>query len=279
MMEKTNKYVSLGRRMLLLILAAAAVWCAVCIFAPNRNVKDQNRAEKDIIEEILITYSRNQELTAQRMEALLKELEAADEDKASRWREILDCWQAATNEMPLHFGSLPSGLNDSSTLCLIVLGFQLNPDGSMKEELVGRLETALESAKKYPQAYLLCTGGGTASAAPEATEADVMAQWLIAHGIEEDRVIIENRSLTTSQNAILSYKILSQDYPEITEAAIISSDYHIPWGQILFETQFILGDHPITVVSNAAYRTGKVLNAAALLRYQLSGIREIAAIS
>lgn len=278
-MEKTNKYVSPGRRMLLLVLAAAAVWCAVCIFAPYRDVKDQNRDEKDIIEEILITYSRNQELPAQRMETLLKELEAADEDKARRWREILDCWQADTNDMPLHFGSLPSGLNDSSTLCLIVLGFQLNPDGSMKEELVGRLETALESAKKYPQALLLCTGGGTASAAPEATEANVMAQWLIAHGIEEDRVIVENRSLTTSQNAILSYKILSQDYPEITEAAIISSDYHIPWGQMLFETQFILGDHPITVVSNAAYRTGKVLNAATLLRYQLSGIREIAAIS
>ena len=280
MMEKTNKHISRWLRMFLLVLAAAAIcYCAVRIFAFKDEVKSKGRDEKAIIKDILSAYCGNQDSSAKQMEKLLKELEKTDEDEARRWQEILDCWKKATNDMPLHFGSLPSGLNDSSALCLIVLGFQLNPDGSMKEELVGRLETALKSAQEYPQAYILCTGGGTASAAPEATEADVMAQWLIAHGIEQERMIVENRSLTTSQNAIFSYRILSQDYPDITQAAIISSDYHIPWGQILFEAQFILGDHPITVVSNAAYRTGSELSTAALLRYQLSGIREIAGIS
>lgn len=278
-MKKADKRISLGLRIIFPVLAAAAVWYAICFFTPNEEVEYPSRDEKDIIHDILYSYCRNQDTSAKRIAELLEELEKADKDTACRWQEILDCWQGATNDMPLHFGSLPSGLNDSSALCLIVLGFQLNPDGSMQEELVGRLETALKSAKKYPQAYILCTGGGTASAAPEATEADVMAQWLIEHGIAEERIIVENRSFTTSQNAIFSYQILTRDYPEITDAAIISSDYHIPWGMVLFQAQFLLGDHPITVVSNAAYRTGRELSASTLLRYQLSGIKEIAGIS
>lgn len=279
MMKKSDNRISLGLRIILPVLAAAAVWYAICFFTPNKEVNDQSRDEKDIIQDILSSYCWNRDSSAKRTEELLKELENADKDQARRWKRILDCWQQSSNEMPLYDGTLPEGLDDSSALCLIVLGFQLNPDGSIQEELVGRLETALESAKKYPNAYVLCTGGGTASAAPGITEADVMAQWLMKHGIAEERIIVENRSLTTSQNAIFSCQILRKDYPEITQAAIISSDYHIPWGKVLFEAQFLLEDHPITVVSNAAFQTGKKISDSALLRYQLNGIREIAGIS
>ena len=277
-MKKSDNRISLGLRIILPVLAAAAVWYAICFFTPNKKVNDQSRDEKDIIRDILYSYCWNRDSSAKRTEELLKELENADKDQARRWKRILDCWQQSSNEMPLYDGTLPEGLDDSSALCLIVLGFQLNSDGSMQEELVGRLETALKSAEKYPNAYVLCTGGGTASAAPGITEADTMAQWLMEHGIAEERIIVENRSLTTSQNAIFSCQILREDYPQISQAAIISSDYHIPWGKVLFEAQFLLEDHPITVVSNAAFQTGKQISASTLLRYQLSGIREIAGI-
>lgn len=277
-MKKSDNRISLGLRIILPVLAAAAVWYAICFFTPNKKVNDHSRDEKDIIRDILYSYCWNRDSSAKRTEELLKELENADKDQARRWKRILDCWQQSSNEMPLYDGTLPEGLDDSSALCLIVLGFQLNSDGSMQEELVGRLETALKSAEKYPNAYVLCTGGGTASAAPGITEADTMAQWLMEHGIAEERIIVENRSLTTSQNAIFSCQILREDYPQISQAAIISSDYHIPWGKVLFEAQFLLEDHPITVVSNAAFQTGKQISASTLLRYQLSGIREIAGI-
>ena len=277
-MKKSDNRISLGLRIILPVLAAAAVWYAICFFTPNKKVNDQSRDEKNIIRDILYSYCWNRDSSAKRTEELLKELENADKDQARRWKRILDCWQQSSNEMPLYDGTLPEGLDDSSALCLIVLGFQLNSDGSMQEELVGRLETALKSAEKYPNAYVLCTGGGTASAAPGITEADTMAQWLMEHGIAEERIIVENRSLTTSQNAIFSCQILREDYPQISQAAIISSDYHIPWGKVLFEAQFLLEDHPITVVSNAAFQTGKQISASTLLRYQLSGIREIAGI-
>lgn len=146
----------------------------------------------------------------------------------------------------------------------------------MEEELLGRLKTALNCAQKYPNCRILCTGGGTASQNPEMTEADAMAQWLIAHGIGSERIIVENQSLTTTQNAIFSHRMLMEEYPEITRTAIISSDYHIPWASILIKTQFILNGGSLEVISNAAYPTKHRINAASLMRYQMNGILEIA---
>ena len=92
------------------------------------------------------------------------------------------------------------------------------------------------------------------------TEADAMAGWLEEQGIQSDRIIVENKSLTTAQNAIYSFDILSEKYPEVSQIALVSSDYHIPWAVILFETRFILGESPLRVVSNAVYPTEQIIN-------------------
>ena len=39
----------------------------------------------------------------------------------------------------------------------------------MKDELVNRLTVALRCAEKYPRAYIVCTGGGTAEKNENAT--------------------------------------------------------------------------------------------------------------
>ena len=85
-----------------------------------------------------------------------------------------------------------------------------------------------------------------------------MAEWLIEHGVDSDRVIVEDRSQTTAQNAMFTLRILSRDYPEVDQIAIVSSDYHIATGEILFEAQSVImardvDDLPYEVVSNAAY--------------------------
>ena len=183
-------------------------------------------------------------------------------------------WAESGSDMAISSGVLPAGLDGTEALCIIVLGYQLNPDGSMKEELLGRLRTAKASALEYPNAYILCTGGGTASSA-STTEAQAMAQWLIQNGVEETRVLTESRSLTTAENAIYCGHLLQQ-YPGITQAALISSDYHLPWASILFQAQFILDGASVSLVSNAAYPTSTRLYGASLLHYQANGILEIA---
>ena len=229
------------------------------------------RTETEIIQELVQGYV----LVPTVNEKLLAELGRVNRDSADKWREIMERWAESDSAMPVNIGVLPDGLADSNQLCIIVLGFQLNPDGSMQQELIGRLECARKSAEKYPKSYILCTGGGTAAAA-ETTEAEAMAAWLEEKGIAKERLLIENRSLTTAENAAYCDALLSGQYPQVTQVAIVSSDYHLPWAKILFETQFILNDHSIKAVSNAGCRTATTLSGFSLRRYQANGILDIA---
>lgn len=253
---------------LAVILLLGAAWWGI---QAQQKQSGSPRTETEIMHELVQDYV----LIPTVNEKLLAELEQVNRDSADKWREIMERWEKSDSGMPVNMGVLPDGLENSKKLCIIVLGFQLNPDGSMQEELIGRLECAKQSAEKYPQAYVLCTGGGTAASA-ETTEAEAMAAWLEENGIAKERILIENHSLTTVENAVYCDALLTSQYPQVTQAAIISSDYHLPWAEILFETQFILDGGSIEVVSNAGYRTATTLSGFSLRRYQASGILDIA---
>ena len=86
-----------------------------------------------------------------------------------------------------------------------------------------------------------------------------MAEWLIENGIAERRVIVEDRSLTTAHNAVYTFDILAERYPQVKQLAIVSSDYHIATGTLLFEAESVLraekaGGEMVHVVSNAAWK-------------------------
>ena len=86
-----------------------------------------------------------------------------------------------------------------------------------------------------------------------------MAAWLIENGIAAERVIVEDKSLTTAQNAIYTFDILAERYPQVRELVIVSSDYHIATGTLLFGAEAILrasgaGEETVNVVSNAAWK-------------------------
>lgn len=218
----------------------------------------EDRTAQDIIEELAVYYgtygSEAEDLAA----GLLEELCAADPAAGEKWTDIMALWETANTDLEIHENILPDGLPETDELCLVVLGFQLNPDGSMKDELIERLKVALACAEKYPNAFVVCTGGGTAAENDSATEAGEMGKWLTENGVDAQRVIVEDRSLTTAQNAIYTFRILQEKYPQVKQLAIISSDYHIATGTLLFGAEAILlaeqaGEETIRVVSNAAY--------------------------
>ncbi len=160
---------------------------------------------------------------------------------------------------PLNDGVLPDGLPDTDELCLVALGFQLEPDGTMRDELIERLKVVLNSARKYPHAYIVCTGGGTAAENESASEAGEMAKWLAEHGVDKKRIIVEDNSITTAQNALFTYDILVSLYPSVKKLAIVSSDYHIATGELLFKAESVIrantpGNERFEVVSNAAWK-------------------------
>ena len=81
-----------------------------------------------------------------------------------------------------------------------------------------------------------------------------MAEWLESQGVNPSRIIVEDHSLTTAQNAIYTFDILNEQYPQVRQIAIISSDYHIATGTLLFGAEAILRSSDIEVVSNAAWQ-------------------------
>ena len=206
---------------------------------------------QSIIEEIVTFYGQYGDEAEGQINALLADLQAVDPKAHAQWAAIMDLWKEAP---AVHEGILPDGLPETDELCLVALGFQLNPDGTMREELIERLKVVLASSQKYPNALIVCTGGGTAADNPDATEAGMMARWLIDNGIDADRVIVEDHSLTTAQNAIYTFDILEKQYPQVKQLAILSSDYHIATGTLLFGAEAILRGSDIRVVSNAAYK-------------------------
>ncbi|MBV1839235.1 YdcF family protein [Photobacterium ganghwense] len=113
---------------------------------------------------------------------------------------------------------------------IVTLGYALNPDGSMHQILIERLETTLAMAKANPDTLIVLTGGVPKN---HKTEGKLMADWLIAKGVSKDRLIEENYATSTVDNALFSSYALARH--GIKHATIISSASHVRRGQALFE--------------------------------------------
>ena len=81
-----------------------------------------------------------------------------------------------------------------------------------------------------------------------------MAEWLRDHGTDPSRIYVEDKSITTAQNAIFTFDILEEHCPQVAQIAIVSSDYHIATGTLLFGAEAILRDSPVCIAGNAAWQ-------------------------
>lgn len=232
----------------------AVMLAALLIFGSAVTVQAE---ENDLVRQLLgycLHYGSRAETDVL---ALLDKMEPQQE---KLWREILDGWKWACEEMTVNPGILPDGLPEDDSLCILVMGFGLNKDGSMKPELLGRLETALACARKYPNAYVACTGGETSSFRG-ISEAGRMRDWLAANGVADDRIITEKSSLSTTENVQNTYPILREEYPGIASVAIVTSDYHIQRSCMMFQAMASLasardGSATIQLVGNAVWKSG-----------------------
>lgn len=233
--------------------------CCVClIFALGAPVcAVEELSSQDLIQQMLCYYCHHQGAAKTDIYRLLDQLEAQDPETGASWRAIMEHWIYANEEMPRNETEAPDGLPEDDSLCIVVLGYRLTAFGGMFPELEGRLELALKAAEKYPNAYILCTGGGTASEAEDVTEADQMARWLRKQGIDSSRILVENNSTHTVQNAKYAFDILQTRYPQVQKLILVTSDYHLPRSSTLFVAKSILsaqsGENPIELVAYLGY--------------------------
>ena len=211
--------------------------------------------------------------------SILQEIQSLDEPTYQRDQEIIDYWEYIDDYMPLYPRIAPDGLPSTSDHAFVVLGYQLNSDGSLKPEAIGRCDVAYESAMKYPNALIFVTGGGTASGNKTATEGGQMKEYLVnVKGLDENRIITETKAMDTIQNA--EYTILELIEKNIKTITVITSDYHIRRGNILFKGEALLkaeslGIAPIQVIENAVYETGKPTEGKWFEGYALASILDV----
>lgn len=113
---------------------------------------------------------------------------------------------------------------------IVTLGYALNPDGSMHEILLGRLETTRSLAQANPSALIILTGGVPQN---RQTEGKLMADWLVKKGVDRSRIIEENYATSTVENALYSGYALARH--QIQYATLVSSASHVRRGQTLLE--------------------------------------------
>ncbi len=115
---------------------------------------------------------------------------------------------------------------------IIVLGGSINPSLSEYWQQLEtysnheRLSQFILLAKKYPDARLVFTGGNASMRSGLATEADQVRQYLLDSGIQENRLILENRARNTYENALLSKQLVQPSAQE--NWILITSAYHLP---------------------------------------------------
>ena len=110
---------------------------------------------------------------------------------------------------------------DSDVDYLIVAGAQVYEHGP-SPVLKYRLDAALEYLSEHTSTICIVTGGkGSNEVRPEA---EVMAEYLIARGISEDRIMIENRSRTTTENMKNAAELFDTAN---SSTAIITNNFHL----------------------------------------------------
>lgn len=101
----------------------------------------------------------------------------------------------------------PVAGKDFTKPAIVILGYGLKPDGSMRAILYHRVLTGLAIAQSFPQSPVIVTGGNPQNGR---TEADAMRSMLMLLGVPASRIIVEPRANSTVQNAQFSVPLAKQ---------------------------------------------------------------------
>jgi uncharacterized SAM-binding protein YcdF (DUF218 family) len=129
-------------------------------------------------------------------------------------------WRAAVGAVALSVatalgGALPAisqaepapAAKDFSKPAIVILGYGLKPDGTMREILRRRVLTGLIVAQFFPQSPIIVTGGNPQNGKTEAGQMRNMLQLL---GFPANRIIVEDKANSTVQNARFSVPLAKE---------------------------------------------------------------------
>lgn len=159
-------------------------------------------------------------------EAGFKKLHEVDNERAEEYKErvnkVKDIQSVSLNT------EVPQDLPKENH-AFVVLGYALSDEGEMEETLLERLKVAKKAAEAYPDSKIIVSGGVPKEGI---TEADVMHEWLIDEGIDEDRIFKEDLATDTVENGLFSMDILEAQ--EVKDMTLITSASHMRRALVVF---------------------------------------------
>ena len=114
---------------------------------------------------------------------------------------------------------------DTPAEAVVVLGAGVNgTEPSLS--LLTRLQAALDYIQDKPDIPIVVTGAQGPGEA--VSEARCMADWLMARGVEPERIVLEEQATNTEENVRFSREILAGlGLSDGSSVAVVSSDYHL----------------------------------------------------
>ena len=245
MMEKRK-----ARLAILLVLWLTALFAPASPAEAYRVAKGNERPMRQLLDHLLSAYEKPSGGDAERLNADLAALRRVSEGDYRVGQAIRQHWQRVyldpDYQLILHpkgetlaKGLADAGIPDSEHHAFVVLGYELK-NGDMTEELKARCDAAAAAARAFPKAVLVCSGGATGSNNPQMhTEAGLMRAYLSEIcGIEAGRILVDERAMTTLENAINTFAILRE--AGVTTFTVVTSSYHQRWGQVLYNAMAAL---------------------------------------
>lgn len=115
---------------------------------------------------------------------------------------------------------------------IIVLGGAIDADISAARKTVvlnesgSRMTAAVTLARRFPEAKLVFTGGSGTLFGDHSPEADSARQLFLDLGVDPERMVFEDRSRNTYENAIFTRKLI---HPEAgSRWLLVTSAFHMP---------------------------------------------------
>lgn len=107
----------------------------------------------------------------------------------------------------------------------IILGFRLNDDGTMTKRLKKRCDLAIQYINEFGLDKLIVSGG-VANKNTIYSEAELMKDYLVKKGLDDDFIILEDNSMTTWDNMEFSMKIAKERGFDVTSVVVITTVDH-----------------------------------------------------
>ncbi len=146
--------------------------------------------------------------------------------KIPKWLKVFVvcglCFAVTLSSFLVVYGSNDNAKYDEDAV--VVLGCGIHGK-TPSLALAKRLDSAVEYHKKNPDALIVVSGGQGPQ--EDITEAEAMEQYLLDRGVTPDKIIKEDKAVSTYTNFKYSKEILDEKLGDGYSITLITSEYHI----------------------------------------------------